>query len=260
MKRGTKIVAGVVVAGVLATGWVTSHRSDERAGVAAGSAPVAKDAGTVRADAPASPSPTPRPSTTASATIPPDELTTPVDAPWGDTDETSDQARLGEQSEEMAIPRDARATGVSDDDAIAANQLAAKFVQRAWTFGPSDTTPRAGLARALKLATPHLAAKYKDTLADPDMGLGNWAWLRTQHTAYRAQIGFTSPGPTNEITPTRYVAIVSYDVDLASDTYPGGIPLGGDSRFATIVLTRASTSSPWKVSALPDAGTSGLVG
>lgn len=145
---------------------------------------------------------------------------------------------------------DPAAYGLTVGDEQAASQAAIEFLQAAWAWNSTDTSDRAGLQRALPLATPELATHLQTFIDQPVFTPEEWATVAGQ----------IDVGSLIEVIAAMPVEDAAYDastytVRLIYNTYildAGGAPLprAEDARYATLVLTRTETGS-WLVSALP---------
>ena len=162
-------------------------------------------------------------------------------------DAANEQPAEPEVIETLATPTE---HGLTTADEQAASQTAIEFVETIWAWDSTDTSDRAGLERALPLATPDLAAQLQAYVSTPVFTPEEWATLAGQ----------SSVGSLIEVIAAFPIEDGLYDantytVRLVYNTYirdTGGAPLprAEDARYATLVLTRSASGS-WLISALP---------
>lgn len=145
---------------------------------------------------------------------------------------------------------DPGAYGLTSADELDASRVAAEFITTVWTWDGSDTGDRAGLQRALTLATPALQDRLAAYINDPLFTPQEWATI-----AGRPDVGSLieilivwphDEGPTN---PNTYTARVVFNTFIPD---PIGVPMprDEDARHATLTLTRQPDST-WLVDDLP---------
>ncbi|WP_168217778.1 hypothetical protein [Occultella kanbiaonis] len=145
---------------------------------------------------------------------------------------------------------DPAAVGLTEADEFAAAQAGMIFLETIWTWDSNDTSDRAGLERALPLASFDLVERLWHWIDEPLYSPEEWESL-----AGRADVGSTIgilqtwPDPDGAFDHDTYTLKVLFRTFIPG---PNGavLPSHEEARYATLVLTRTATNT-WQVVDLP---------
>lgn len=145
---------------------------------------------------------------------------------------------------------DPAAVGLSEADESAAIRTGMMFLEAVWTWDSTDTSDRAGLQRALPLATAELAERLRPWIGQPLYPPQEWHTL-----AGRPDVGSTIavlqawPDPDGTFNHDTYTLKLLFRAFIAG---PNGamMPTNDEARYATLVLARTPRNT-WQVADLP---------
>ncbi|CAM3768366.1 hypothetical protein OCAE111667_25325 [Occultella aeris] len=145
---------------------------------------------------------------------------------------------------------DPATVGLTEADELAAAQTGMIFLETIWTWDSTDTSDRAGLERALPLASPELAEQLRHWIDEPLYSPEEWQTL-----AGRPDVGSTIgilqtwPDPDGAFDHDTYTLKLLFRTFIPG---PNGavMPSLEEARYATLVLIRTATNT-WQVADLP---------
>lgn len=174
--------------------------------------------------------------------VDPDQDATPLPTPEPEAPSLDDPASYG-------------LTAQDETTAIAAAQ---DFVTTIWDWDYTDNTDRAGLIRALPMATAQLRQQLQPFLEDPLYDPQEWDQLHASGQVGSASEVLTAqPAPQGLFDADTYTVQVIYRTFmLASDGYY--VPRQEDARYATVELNRTEHSI-WLVAAIPNQDTEQVI-